>query len=435
MAEQLSSDRGRASSIDKFSVISNKGGDINLSPAISELKYYESIREATVRMSIVYNDSGGSVKGKSVLEGLPLVGTEKAQVKIKDNNDNDLDLTLYVTSVDPLLEDAKKTVVSLQLASKEHVRNQLVRINKRFDGKLSDHITEILTNESFIGTDKTLDIEETQNNYNFFGNNKKAFYTCTWLAKKGVPNTTSPGKTAGYFFYETSKGFHFKSIDKLIEQEAKKKLIFNETPDNKGATIPQGYDGKILELQSDNSINVQSKLESGTYSTRVVLFDPFNCVYQVIQKNVGQTESDLKLAGKELPQLNKEFDEAVNGFTRTTYMLKDKGSLPSGSTEEQIDKSKEANFDPENILNQSIMRYNQLFTLKKSITIPGDFSLNAGDTIFIDIPEAGKDKKNQKPNAEVGGLYIISDLCHYVTPDRCLTKLNLIRDSYGRKVN
>jgi len=81
-----------------------------------------------------------------------------------------------------------------------------------------------------------------------------------------------------------------------------------------------------------------------------------------------------------------------------------------------------------------MMRYNQLFTLKKSITIPGDFSLNAGDAIFIDIPEAGGDKKNQKPNAEVGGLYIISDLCHLVTVDRCLTKLNLIRDSYGRKV-
>ena len=435
MAENLSSDKARASSIDKFLLISNKDGDINLNTAISELKYFESIREATVRMSILYNDSGGSVKGKSVLEGLPLVGTEKAQIKLKDLNNNKLNLNLYVTSVDPILEDAKKTVVSLQLASKEYIRNQLVRVNKRFDGKLSDHITEILTNQSFIGTDKTLDIEETQNNYNFFGNNKKAFYTCTWLAKKGVPNTSSPGKTAGYFFYETSKGFNFKSIDKLIEQKAKRKLIFNETPDDKGANIPQGYDGKILELQSDNTINVQSKLESGTYSTRVVLFDPFNCQYQVIEKNINQTESDLKLAGKELPKLNEEYNEAVGRFTRTTYMLKDKGSLPSGSTENQINKSKEPNFDPENILNQSIMRYNQLFTIQKTVTIPGDFSLNAGDTIFIDIPEAGRDKKNQKPNHETGGLYIISDLCHYITPDRCLTKLNLIRDSYGRKVN
>ena len=72
----------------------------------------------------------------------------------------------------------------LGLVSKEHIQNQLVRVNKRFDGKLSDHINEILTNSSYIGTDKDVDIEETQNNYNFIGNNKKPFYTCTWLARK-----------------------------------------------------------------------------------------------------------------------------------------------------------------------------------------------------------------------------------------------------------
>ena len=434
MAENqtLTSKKAESTSIDKFAIISNKEGNVDISPAIAELKYYESIREATVRMSVVFADTGGSVKNKSVLEGLPLVGTEKAEVKMVDSNENKLKLNLYVSAVSPIIEDAKKTVVSLNLVSKEHIKNQLVRVNKRFDGKLSDHVREILTNQSFIGTDKNLDIEETQNNYNFFGNNKKAFYTCTWLAKKGVPNTTKPGKTAGYFFYETSKGFNFKSIDKLLEQKHKRKLILNETPDKKGVDIPQGYDGKILELQSDNSIDVQSKFEGGSYATRVVLFDPFNCQYQVIKPSTRETENDLKLAGKELPVLNKEFNTE---FTRTTYMLIDKGSLPSGSSEQQINKSEEPNFDPENILNQSIMRYNQLFTIQKTVTIPGDFTLSAGDTIFIDIPEAGKDKKNQKPNNEIGGLYIISDLCHYVTPDRCLTKLNLVRDSYGRKVN
>jgi hypothetical protein len=434
MAEEiLDSGKARASSIDSFSIISNKDGSIDINSAVIELRYYESIRESTIRMSVSFVDTGNSVKDKSVLEGLPLVGTEKAVIKMKDTNKNKLEVTLYVNSVDPIIEDAKKTMVSLNLVSKEHIRNQVIRVNKRYDGKLSDHVNDIL--KGFIGTDKTLDIEETQNNYNFFGNNKKPFYICTWLAKKGIPSSKSPGKTAGYFFFETSKGYNFKSIDKLLEQKQKRKLIFNETPDAKGANIPEGYDGKVLRLNSDNSINVQSKLESGSYSTRVVLFDPFNCQYRVLEKNVGQTESDLSLAGKELPVLNSEFDEAVGKFSRTTYMLIDKGSLPSGTTDEQIEKSKEANFDPENILNQSLMRYNQLFTLQKSITIPGDFTLNAGDMIFVDIPAADKDKKNQKPNSETGGLYIISDLCHYVTPSRCLTQLNLIRDSYGRRVN
>ena len=433
--EVLNSGKSQASTIDKFQINSNKSGQVDLTGGITELRYYESILEPTVRVTVQYTDTGSSYEDKTVLEGLPIVGTEKCNIKMKDNSDNEIEVDMYVDKVNPLSETAKNTVVMLGLVSKEHIQNQLVRVNKRFDGKLSDHVNEILTNSTYIGTEKDVDIEETQNNYNFIGNNKKPFYTCTWLAKKGVPNTTSPGNTAGYFFYETNKGFKFKSIDSLMKQEKKRKFIFNETPDSRGADIPKGYDGKILSSSADNSFDVQSKFEGGAYSTRIVLFNPFDCVYQVVKPNSRETESNLELGGNELPVLNTEFNQGrTDDFSRTTYMLIDTGTIPTGSTEQQIDKSKEKNFDPANVLNQASMRYNQLFTLTREVTIPGDFGLNAGDTVFIDIPSAEKDKNNQNPNKEIGGLYIISDLCHLVTVDRCLTKLNLIRDSYGRKV-
>ena len=433
--EVLNSGKSQSSTIDKFQINSNKSGEVDLTGGITELRYYESILEPSVRVTVQYTDTGSSYEDKTVLEGLPIVGTEQCNIKMKDNADNEIEIDMYVDKVNPISETAKNTVVMLGLVSKEHIQNQLVRVNKRFDGKLSDHVNEILTNSTYIGTEKDVDIEETQNNYNFIGNNKKPFYTCTWLAKKGVPNTTSPGNTAGYFFYETNKGFKFKSIDSLMGQEKKRKFIFNETPDSRGANIPKGYDGKILESSADNSFDVQSKFEGGAYSTRIVLFNPFDCVYQVVKPNSRDTESNLELGGNELPVLNKEFNQGrTDDFSRTTYMLIDTGTIPTGSTEQQIDKSKEKNFDPANVLNQASMRYNQLFTLTREVTIPGDFGLNAGDTVFIDIPSAEKDKNTQNPNQEIGGLYIISDLCHLVTVDRCLTKLNLIRDSYGRKV-
>ena len=437
MANQsLDSKKGESGNIKKLSIASNKSGQSDISNGIVELRYYESILQETVRVQLQFVDTGNSVNGKTVIEGLPLVGTEKTKVIIEDNNKNELSLDLYVNAVTPVQETTQQNLVNLSLVSKEHILNQRVRVNTRFDGKISDHVRKILTNANFLASSKDLDIEETQNNYNFLGNNKKPFYTCTWLAKKGVPNIASPGKTAGYFFYETSKGFNFRSIDKLLEQTPKRKLIFNETPDARGANIPFGYDGKILELESDNNINVQSKDEIGAYSTRIVLFDPFNCKYEIIKPRSEETEKSLKLAGKELPVFNSEFNSGrQDNFTRTTYMLIDRGSVPSGKTEDQINKSKEPNFDPKNILNQSTMRYNQLFTIKKTITIPGDFSLNAGDVIFVDIPEVSVDKKNQKPNSETGGLYIIADLCHFVSTQYCLTKLNLVRDSYGRKTS
>ena len=33
------------------------------------------------------------------------------------------------------------------------------------------------------------------------------------------------------------------------------------------------------------------------------------------------------------------------------------------------------------------MRYNQLFASEVTIVIPGDFSLHAGDSVWVDIPQ------------------------------------------------
>ena len=113
-------------------------------------------------------------------------------------------------------------------------------------------------------------------------------------------------------------------------------------------------------------------------------------------------------------------------------MLVDKGTLPTGDTKQQITKSTEQNFDPKNILNQSVMRYNQMFNTKTNITITADFSLHAGDIIFIDSPELSN-KNTQELNKQFGGNYLISDLCHYINIlNGGYTKLTLVRDSLGK---
>ena len=67
------------------------------------------------------------------------------------------------------------------------------------------------------------------------------------------------------------------------------------------------------------------------------------------------------------------------------------------------------------------------------IVIVGDFSLHAGDAIVEEAPEGQTETKNDDVNKESGGLYIIADLCHFITPNETYTKLNLVRDTFGRK--
>lgn len=435
MANLLINKNADPAYIEKFDIASNKDQSKNVSIVNGAvlLMYYESILQDTIKITYTYADSGNTLDDKTALEALPIVGQEKVFVKFKDNNENALDLIMYVNKVTPLNDQSNKSMVQLELVSKEYILNEKIRLNERFDGKISDHVKKILTEQNYLATTKKVDIEETSNNYNFIGNNRKPYYVMNWLSKKAVPNfAEAKGNTAGYFFFETSEGFKFKSIDSLLSQEKKKSIIYNQTPDSGGYNIPSGYDAKALEYSKDNRIDVQEKLKMGAFSTRTVLFDPFNCYYEVITPNAKEKEKSLRLGGKELPTLNKEFDRvgANKDFSRTTYYLLDKGTLPSGDTRQQIEKSTEENFPYKDILNQAIMRYNQLYSIKTTITIPGDFSLHAGDAVFIDVPEVSSDTKDV--SKENGGLYIIADLCHYISTKETFTKLNLVRDSFGR---
>ena len=439
---QVTSENARPASVTAADITSNSSSDsVSLVNGLVRLQYFESILQDSIKATVIYSDAGDSINGQAVIEGLPLVGTEDFELAFTDNNDVRIKVNLNVNEITPFYEDANKTMTSLNLVSEEFIRNEgsSSRLVHRYDGKISDHIESILkSGERSLKTKKKCDIESTSNDYNFLGNGRKPYYILNWLSKNSVPEG-GEDDSAGFLFFETSEGYHYKSIDKLFAQEKKKSFIYTNTPDKE--KIPKGYDGKILEQRSDNSINAQAKFSIGAYNTKLVLFDPFNCKYEVIEKTADQSKK-VKHAGKALPKFNKKFDTE---YTRTTYMLIDTGSLPTGKGEakgtdseaepqEQVKKNDRKNFEAAITLNQAIRRYNQMFSAMMEITIPGDFSLHAGDVIYVDIP-AVKAEKDDSINKQSGGLYIIADLCHLVTPDGTWTKLNLARDSFGRKGN
>ena len=444
-----SSESAVASSIDDFDIISNKTQkSVNILRGITDLTYIESIRHNTVGVNVTYADNGvifedDKLNGKSVIEGLPLVGSEKCSIRFRDNNGVSIELGnrqnnyLFVNKVTPLVNQAEKGLVTLNLVSKEFIMNErgCTRVVRRMDGKISDSVDSIFKNN--LKTEKKLDIEETENNFNFIPNNKKPMYILDWISKKSVPKGKK-GESAGFFFWETTNGFHFKSIDWLMDSDKnkpKKSIIYNETTDKKGENIPEGYQAKALEFVTDNKINVQDKFKMGFQSTRIITFNPFDGYYEV--KSTEANANTVDTAGRELSTtyMNTELNcgGTGNNYTRTTYYIKDVGTLTASgkeNTEKQLEKSKDENFEFSNIENQAIRRYNQLFSAETIVTIGGDFSLHAGDQVRIDFSEYNKKDDVDKKD---GGSYMISDLVHYISSSGTFTKMNLVRDSFGRK--
>jgi len=439
--------------LQRLDVISNenKSTSVSLLNGTVRVLYWESILADTVSASVIFTDAGNTMtrtkKGQgagkrrkkvSAVEGLPIIGNEQVSLQFTDNNDNtiDFDNSLYINKITALPTDSQTTTKSYEigLVSKEFIDNEKVRVRVCRRGEVSDHAKFIL--EDVLKTEKEIDLDDTSSPLDYTGKNKKPFYALNTLSTKAVSAENQElGDSAGYFFWETSKGYNFKSIDTLLSGEQKKSIIYNETPDSAG--IPKGYDLKALTLDVDNRVNVQKKLQMGAYNTRRIVFDPFNNNYEVQTMDAFNTEEKLKLGGERLPILNDTFakDGLDSDFSRTTFVLSTTGQLNIGKTDEQLEESKNENLKVKEIVNQSIMRYNQLFASQITITIPGEFSLHAGDTVFLDIPQISESENKacgDDVNEEDGGLYIIADLCHYITAKETYTKLNLIRDSFGR---
>ena len=411
--------------INKATIISNvDGSDVDLTKAI-DCRYYEGILNDTVSCDLIITNSGSTINGKNLLEGLPLVGTEDFELQIEDPKGNILESSLNVNKVTPFTKEPQREDILISMTSEEFIRNeeQTSEVIKRYDGKISEHVKKILTDN--LKTQKELFIEETSNNFNFCGNRRRSIYILNWLSKKSIPSVNGKrGETAGYFFFENADGFHFKSIDSLFAQEHVKSYIYGGQP-----TSSIAYDGEIVNLEADNRFVANQKLRMGVYKTKMIVFDPFNCKYDIVEQDAFDTEDGTTLAGKELPVINNKFS---NQTTRTTYVLKDTGTLPTGNVKQQVEKNNEQIIEVDSILNQAIRRYNQFITSSVIIEIAPDFSLRVGQTIFIDA-SSGDAEGDQETDKLIGGKYLIIQLTHDIQQGKGQTVLGLVRDSIGRK--
>ena len=77
------------------------------------------------------------------------------------------------------------------------------------------------------------------------------------------------GGTAGYFFYETKSGYHFKSVDKLCSEDNGPVKTYTQENSAVGGVATN----KILSVTYDNEIDVLSKLRNGAYSSLISFYN------------------------------------------------------------------------------------------------------------------------------------------------------------------
>jgi len=439
MESQLNSKLAEPSNIIECILHSGKE-DLDILSGVVEVYYYQSVLDCTVRITLTVIDTGyrsGNTDNVSILDSTILKTSVGEFVSLQFNDNQGSGVTFSKRTKNPLMvkeiygvgADVSKEVFKIDLWSEEATYNNLkgAKVLGSYNDKPSKIVEEILRKN--LKTNKTLDLEKTQNNLRYIGNKQKPFYSCVELASKSTPSQSkTPGILAGFFFYETSEGYKFKSIDTLFAQKPKRKYIANET-----TKLPEGYTSKIYNYHFTSNYDLEDILMLGSFTdTTLTTIDPVT--EEIIVQTFDHTSQQLGFnnAGKEFPEIASGWK--IKNQSASYTVVKDNGSLPQGKTvQDQLNRSLDQNFTPEQIVRQARGRYNQMYSNKLTLTIAGDVGVNVGDIIYCDFAEITSDKRSINPSTTRSGLYMITDLCHRLTTDGTWSRLHCVRDSFGRK--
>ena len=382
---------------------------------VTSFSYYESLYSPVVTAKVIYIDSGESTKNQ-----LEISGNEDVRFKIQskygtlDFNRQSGNSGMKVKGSPQTGREANREAVFLDLVSKWEMKNKTTAVHDKYSNvTIGDAVIIILKRKLGVDYD-FFDVEATKNMYDFTGKGKSPFELITDLARKAVPVKGDPG----FFFYETQDGFNFKSVHSLVSQEPKQVYVYNGS----FRADQTGDENDFKILKQPNFIkdqNVVTALESGTYASRNIFFNPFNKEFaERIYKINDKGGIDQALGN------SVEVDDELTGYIRTNKHILDVGSLKVGV-------STSINNSPAEWQAKSTMRYNILHSQILQMMVPCNLELRAGDVIKVEIESLENEKCSEGVDKRQSGKYLILHLCHFFDTTKSVTSLTLVRDTYG----
>ena len=389
---------------------------------VQSIDYYESILSPSISVQVKILDVDGYLSAKGVYGG------EKLAIKIVAGKDSELedfvitpeDHELILNSIKDITSGVKQQTATLQFVSKDLIKNEASKINKRYVGNITDSVKDILTKDpKGIKTTKSIDdVDRASNNYAFVGNRHNAFDIIQRLQPKagGAGYDDKKKSDYGFLFFETFDGYHFRSFRSLFEPEPETEYVKSEI---------SGTDDFVIDNYNFSSGNdVVLNLKSGLYNNETTFVELDKTKITKIKFNMDETE-DLTLKPPKVP-VNIEGKPS-----RIMFRVADTGVHQH--YEENSSKLKDVQpfTDLAVYQNKSYARFSLLNSQSLNITIGMNPSLRAGQTIRVKFPTIDyKTEFGDDDSKDISGKYLISHLRHEFEGGKFRTHLRLIRDLF-----
>ena len=421
--------------ITQCKILTTSGKQFDILPVVQDIVIFESIFTQSITGIITILDTTDLVNNG------PIIGEEKLQIKlltpqVNEKPDTIIDYTktpLDIYKIGGLRGDGEKAnVLSLHFASQEVYKNAISKISRSYKGSCSDIVDKIFRDKEYLDSDKEITIEETNGLRKIVFPSMKPFKAIDMLCRQS--NSKNFKDSPSYLFYETTKGYNFRSVDGLCSQEPK--MTYEEN-------VPDRVEGGVknidVNLRTINEFavigprNTTDNIYEGMLSSNIKIHDIYNKKINYFTYNYfDEFDKDIHLEDK--PYISESKDKLSNkGLADYSNAMNFVTITSNGKSFDEPDNYPYAPDDLEKIV---MRRNSRLRQFQNSITlnmmIPGNTFIKAGDVLEIKIGASSTvtDRTND-PNYT--GKYLITKIRHNFnnskTDVRHTINMTVVKDS------
>lgn len=423
-------------------LVTTSGVEFDLFNIVSDIVIFESIHDHSITGNIAFKDTTNITKIG------PIIGEEKLKLKIATPQEKPTDETIINYTKNPLniykiateeRVNEKVLMPRLFFTSQEVYHNATTRVSRSYSDTCSNIVSKILRDEQYLRSKKKLTIEETIGLKRFVIPNMKPFKAIEMMCRQS--NSKNYKSSPTYFFYETTKGFHFRSIDGLCSEDAA--FAYQETvPDR----LPDGTSkDPIASMQNIESYQILSPRDTikntatGAFCSELIRHDLFNKVVSTTNYDYNaQFDNDTHL--DKFPMASSSTDKYTNKTLFNHYTAKRFVTTTSSGLSHEDDAVTSGNYPYQDdnapfILQRRASRMRFLEdAITLNITVPGNTSIQAGDVVEIDI-ERNSTLTEKERDKIYSGKYLITAIRHNFNQSadepRHVINMTVVRDSVG----
>jgi hypothetical protein len=421
-----------------------------------EFNLYESVFDSSVTGSVVIVDT------QNLISKLPIQGTERLSFKIttklsNDSEDTVIDCTekngteMHVFSVTDKKQLNDNTLTyTIHFASREFVRNLRTRVSESFSGRMDEMVNKIFTDENYLDSQKTLFYQQTRNQDKIVVPNLNPFAAIGLLARRSLPDLEK-SKGVGYLFYETTKGFHFRSWESLCvdkgghSRDVKQKFRYVQgntsepgKKKSKADTILDAYQNVESYRFINNFHDVAANTTLGTYGHRVITHNIYNKSYKVDDYHYHNRWNETNHLEKYPSIVDSPVDYDTVG---NTPLQKGVSDYPESRVSLQPTTQFAHGEDTGNygtpVTDDGVLTGSRLAQVNKilqgtqlEMTINGQARLQAGDMIQFDLQSVENRQNSQgRLDPQYSGRYIITSIRHRIGQEQFVQKIVCVKDS------